>query len=370
MNADDPTLSPYALPATPPPYRALRRTAALGALAIVVAFGAYGVAAAASGPAAVPAAVAAASTATGDAPSPQVLTGPGGATVIAGPGDFGAGAMGPGAMAIGIGGGGGTVSAIGASSITVTVPGGSTRTFTTDSSTTYSKDGKSASRSDLAVGQHVGIRPTEASEPAPGTGSSPATAPASTPVAAAVNIESPRVVGMVVSVDNGTITVEDGQGFWHTVHTTGSTTYRRGGQSASASDVKKTAEVVALGSIASNHTDLDASSVAIVLPQVGGDVTGVSGGTITLDTRGGTVTVHTTSSTVYRTASGTGSASAVVAGGHVMVEGDKAPDGSYTATTVTVLPTGPGRHGGMGHWVPGPMGAGGGTGGAPGGPSA
>jgi hypothetical protein len=361
MNADDPALPPYAPPASPPPNRALRRAAAMGALAVVVGCGAYGVAAAVSGPAGVPATVAAAS---GTAPSAQVVTGPGGATVIAGPGDLGPGGTGPGGMGIGIRVGGGTVSAIGTGSITVTLPDGSAQTFTTDASTTYTRDGKSASRSDLAVGQQVGIRPTEASEPMPGTGSSPGAAPATTPVAAAVNIESPRFVGTVVSVGNGTITIEDGQGFWHTVHTTGSTTYERGGQSASASDVTKGAHVVALGSIASNHTDLDASSVQVVLPHVGGDVTGVSGGTITLDTRAGTVTVHTTSSTVYRTSSGTGSASDVVTGGHVVVEGDKAPDGSYTATTVTVLPAGPDGPGGSGHWGPGPMG------GAMGGPSA
>ena len=346
--APPPPPPPPPLPVPPgrPSGRRLRRVAGLGALAGVVGLGAYGVAAAVTGPAGAPATVAAA-----DASGTASGTASGGPTTAVVPGPAGGVLAGPGGQGLGVGPGGGTLSAIDPGSITVTRPDGSTQQFTTDSSTTYTKDGQAASRSDLAVGEHVDVRPAVQVPPSSGSGAS--TTP-TVPVATSVNIESPAVVGTVVSVGNGTITVEDAQGFWRTVYTSGATTYDRGGQSAVASDVTRGVQIVARGTIASNHTDLDATTVSIVLPQVGGQVTSVAAGTIVLSTPGGSVTVHTTPSTAYRTRSGSGSASDVAQGDHVLVEGDKAADGSYAATTVTVLPAGPAGPGG--HWGPGPMG--------------
>src|SRR5579864_165297 len=72
---------------------------------------------------------------------------------------------------------GGTLSAVGPDSITVTGPAGQSHTISTNSSTTYSRDGATAARSDLAVGQRVRVRlalPTAGGSPSGAAGSPPA----------------------------------------------------------------------------------------------------------------------------------------------------------------------------------------------------
>jgi len=311
----------------------------------------------------------------------------------------------------------GTVSSVSTGSLTVSYQDGSTRTFTTNSSTTYLKDGTKASASVVSVGDHVvvvtqpriymgrtpggpvsnpsGATPDSASSnsgsPPPassGSGSGSGSSPVgSSNVATTVDVVSPSVVGKVVSVANDRITVEDAQGFWHTVRVSSSTAYELGGQPATSSAVATGEQVVARGSVDPNHTDLDASSVDIVLPQVTGRVTSVSGTTITLQGAGtlhgagtlqgggstSSITVDTTPATVFEVVSGTvragpaqggsagstspGSLADVKVGDFVTAEGQKSPDGTVTATTVSVLslpvPMSPPAHPGTGGFAPG-----------------
>lgn len=259
----------------------------------------------------------------------------------------------------------GTVTKVSAGSFTVTYEDGSTTTFTTNSSTTYEKDGSKVTASALQNGEHVSVISASSTHTSPGSSSSGSGTPSSTSnstsasnVASVVDIVSPSIAGTVVSVSSGHITVADDQGFWRTVNVTSSTTYTRGGQSATAGDVKAGEQVVATGAIDSDHTSLDASSVEIVLPSVSGSVKSVSGSVITLQGPGSsTVTVDVTGSTVYKVvsvptpqpaaASGAvgpafsksttpGTLSDVKAGDLLSVQGTKAADGTYDATSVTI----------------------------------
>ena len=168
----------------------------------------------------------------------------------------------------------------------------------------------------------------------------------------------PMVAGTVQSDTAGSVVVKDDEGFWRTVAVTSSTKVTKGGQPSSISALATGDEVVATGTIAGDHTTLDATSLEIELPSVQGTVTAVSNGVITLKTGSSTaVTVDTTPSTAYSTPTGSGTASSVAVGDVVTVEGTKASDGVVTATEVRVGGA-PGTGGLHGHWGPGgPAGA-------------
>ncbi len=267
----------------------------------------------------------------------------------------------------------GLVTSVGSGSITIEVldgsdgllgspVAGSSVTVTTDSSTTYARLGATATSGAVVAGETVDVQPTTA------------TAGSASPTAASVVVVGPRVSGSVVSDDGSTIVVRDSQGFERTIHVTSSTAYTQAGAVASSSAVSSGVEIVATGTLDSNQTDLDATSVAVELPRVAGTVTGVSGSTITITERAGasgaatTVTVTTDGSTAF-TSPGTASASlaSVKAGDTIVATGSPTSPTSLAAKSVAVLGAGsaggfgPGYGRGFGH---GPMS--GGDGGAPG----
>jgi hypothetical protein len=142
-----------------------------------------------------------------------------------------------------------------------------------------------------------------------------------------------------VTGTGSTITIKDFWGFTRTIHTTGSTTYTRGGQPATSSAVTKGSHITATGTVDSNGTDLDASKVNVQLPRLAGTVQSVSGQSFVLKTPdGSTHTVTTTGSTVFRQGRSQGSFSDVKQGSRVVATGDQQSNGDLTATTVQVQP--------------------------------
>lgn len=253
----------------------------------------------------------------------------------------------------------GTVTAIGSGTVTAAQADGTSVTFTTTSATTYEKDGVSSTAAALAVGDDVSVRTVRPTS----TTARPST------TATEIDIMSPSISGTVQSVSSDTIVVADGQGFWRTIDTSASTTYTDGGAAATASAVTVGETIRATGSVDANHTDLDASSVDVVLPVKVGTVSAVSGDTITLkESASKTVTVTTSASTLYRSGSATANASSVPTGSTIAVEGTVDSSGNIAATSLTVLPAPPagkGPGGSLGG-PDGPPGAGpGGFGGGP-----
>lgn len=161
-------------------------------------------------------------------------------------------------------GGGGpqfTVTSMTSTSLVVTDPSGNTQTFLLTASTTFEKDGASASAGDVVEGDHVIVTPTATS----GSGSSSSSLTAST-----VDVVSPSLAGTVVSVSGSgsslVIVVSDESGFYRTIDTSASTTFDKDGTAVAASTITTGTFLSALGAIATDHTTLDATAVTIGVP--------------------------------------------------------------------------------------------------------
>jgi len=149
---------------------------------------------------------------------------------------------------------GGLVTSVSGTSITVKDLQGTSTTYTIDAGTKVTKERQTATAADLVVGEHVRILASTTSAT----------------TAAGIDIELARIGGQVVSVSGNTITVSDRDGFYRTVTVSGTTTFSKGGASAALSDVTTGSLVMAEGTVDTNHTTLDASSVGIGLPSTAG----------------------------------------------------------------------------------------------------
>jgi hypothetical protein len=372
---DHPTGQPVlAGPATQPAGIAAlwRRSRAfrVGASAVVacgLAAGSYGIAAASGAAGAarpVSRAVAVSSSPSGSAKSPT----PASKTPPSAPrhlGPFGGGFGAPGFWGGGFGrsgfgalGLGGTVTGLTATTITVDTARNGTTTVATDSSTVYSEDGRKVARSVLAAGEEVVFRP--ASPPAASTSSTPT-------LVKGVEIVLPHVSGKVMSVNGTQVVVQQADGLDVTVNLSSSTAYDAAGQAATSSAVVAGAEVSVAGTLTSDHTQIDATTVEIILPSVAGSVTAVSGRTISITSFGGkAVTVTTDSSTLFRDRTGKTTIASVTKGDFVEAFGTVGAGNSFAAATVDVGPAAsagpnlPGGFGAAGSFGPGGFGGPGG----------
>lgn len=158
--------------------------------------------------------------------------------------------------------------------------------------------------------------------------------------------------GTVTAVSGNTITVAagapDATGATTTITVTTDTIYMLGGPdkatTGSLADVKTGSRVHAEGATDSNG-NVTAVLVRVEAPRASGEVTAVSGNTITVQGRGpsdqgGTTTINVSSSTQYVTggpdSTTTASLNDVVAGVRISAEGILNSDGSFNATTVRI----------------------------------
>lgn len=322
---------------------------ARAALATVVAgglaAGSYGIASATSSKGAAPApttaqALTATSTPSASAPWKSRSTrrwagGPGG---LVGPGGLGAfGLLGGGLL-----GEGGTITAMTPTTITVESLFGRKLTVTTNSSTAYSESGKSVTRTALSVGEQVTFRPA-------GPPMAPSSKPssASSEVVTNVEIVQPHVYGKITSVNGSEIVVSEAFGSTIglnvTVNTSSTgTTYEDAGHTASAADLSVGTVVLVTGTLSSDHDQVDATTVEIVPASVTGQVTAVSGTTITIKSFDGTVeTLTTGASTLFRDPGSKAKASieSVAKGDLVEAFGTAGSGNSFAAITVDVGPS-------------------------------
>lgn len=255
------------------------------------------------------------------------------------------------------GGAMGTVEHLDATSFTLQSARGTTLTVVTTGSTTYYEALSKVSASTLRDGDHVVVLFKRPAAGSPSTATSKLTA-------TRVDIVLPSLGGEVLSDAGGTIVIADSQGFHRTIVTSTSTRYFEAGTSVAANAVRPGTDVVAVGSIASDHTDLDAAAVEVVGPSVAGKVTKISGSTITITPlRGGsTETVTTESSTIFRSGGASSSLAKLKRGDYVLVIGTRTSATSFAASAVRFgiapkLPAGTGRGwGGKGFGVGGPFG--------------
>jgi len=338
-------------PGTSPEETARRRRRSLalrtGATAVVacgLAAGSYGIAAASSSSGTPRAA--SALTATSSKPSSTKPTAPSSrAPRLGGPWGFGRFGEGPGALGSDGFGRGGTVKSITATTITVVTALRGTVTVTTNSSTTYREGGKTVTRSALAAGDEVvflsAARPSSSST-------------SSSTLVGAVEIVLPHVSGKVVSINGSQVVVAQADGLYVTVNVSPSTSYDEAGQTATSSAVVAGAEVSVTGTLSSDHFQIDATTIEVLLPSVSGQVTAVSGTTITIKSFDGTTeTVTTGPSTLFRNRSSKTTIASVAKGDLVEAFGTPGSGNAFSAVTVDVGPStsaGPAVPGGPGHF--------------------
>lgn len=169
-------------------------------------------------------------------PTASTSPGSGAATV---PGDHPGGRGGPGGWAMdGRGGGMHTrdisITSISGNSISLATPDGWTRTITVDSGTTYQKNGATASRSDLKVGDEIQFKETRESN--------------GTYTIDAIVVIPPHTGGMVSAISGSTLTVTLPDGSSATIKVGSTTTYDVAGNSgATLADIKTGMVVQATG---------------------------------------------------------------------------------------------------------------------------
>ena len=236
-----------------------------------------------------------------------------------------------------------TVSSVSGDTITAKRPSGVSVTVKVTSSTVYVRAGETVSLSAITSGETIHVIGQTNSD-----GSITATR---------VEVVLPNYDGQVKSVSGSAITIQDAQGT-HVIHTSGSTTVTRAGQAASLSDIATGAQIRAEGTKNSDGS-LNATAINIVLPTAGGQITSISGSTITVSNPRDTAvtTIHVTSSTRYVTVTmgsagptqATASFSDLKAGSHIRAEGTLNSDGSLAAQVVYIMPNAPlGPGGAMG----------------------
>jgi hypothetical protein len=265
-----------------------------------------------------------------------------------GPGGFGLpGIGGPPGIGIGPGAGfgqGGTVKAVTPTTITVTSLSGSTITVTTNASTTYREGGSKVARSAVTVGEQVAFVPLFH----PGGSSSKAAGSKSSDVVAGVEIVQPQAYGKVVKVSGSQLVIAGRGGLNVTVNTSSHTTYSEAGDTVPAADIQVGTVVLATGSLSSSHDQIDALKVQIVPAAVTGQVTAVSGTTITVRSFGGTTeTVTTSSKTIFTKPGGKATFASVAKGDFVEAFGTAGAGKTFAALTVVVRPAVPSGTGGL-----------------------
>lgn len=248
---------------------------------------------------------------------------------------------------------GGKVTAVSATSLTVTDPSGTATTYALTSSTTFTKDGASATAADVTVGSFVRITVASTS--------------ATTATAVDIDTDAPgtnpgpqgawghMAGGTVTAVNASSITVKDLSGTSTTYTLTSSTTVTKERQSATLADVT-VGESVRLTLSSSSSTTV--SAIDIELAHVIGQVTAVSGNTITVQgPRSGTQTITVSSATTYSKSGASATLADVTVGSFVFAEGVSSSAGSLNASTVGIgLPAGnfgPGHGPSDGNFGPG-----------------
>ncbi len=140
----------------------------------------------------------------------------------------------------------------------------------------------------------------------------------------------------VTKVSGSLITAKRQDGAAVTIHVSSSTTYERAGKQVSLSAVTA-GELIGVMGQRNSDGSINATRVIIVLPGYRGQVTAVSGSTITITDPRGTHTIHVSSATTYTTDGGAASSlSAVVKGSEIEAIGTKNSDGSLNAEAVEI----------------------------------
>jgi hypothetical protein len=237
----------------------------------------------------------------------------------------------------------GKVTAVGTNSLTVLTAASTSVEVVTSSSTTVEvlATGASSTLSAIVVGTEIAVQGAQVQD-----GSVTARSIVILP-------SGDQLAGRVTAISDLTITVQTPGGTSATIVATSSTTFREGQSSAALSDVTVGQNLQAFGTLESS-TSLSATVVVIQTAPMGGGGGGPGGGvsgkvtavgtnSLTILTAASTSVevVTSTTTTVEVLATGASSTlSAIVVGTEIAVQGAQNQDGSVTARSIMILPSG------------------------------
>jgi hypothetical protein len=140
----------------------------------------------------------------------------------------------------------------------------------------------------------------------------------------------------ITAIDGSKISLKTVDGWTRTITVASGTTITKGGQTIAVGDLT-VGDQVALRQMRNADGTFSVTAIAVVVPQVGGSVTAVSGTGFTLKARDGTTwTVNVSGSTSYTLGSTTGARTDVKVGVDVVVQGTQASGNTLTALSVHI----------------------------------
>ena len=153
----------------------------------------------------------------------------------------------------------------------------------------------------------------------------------------------------ITAISGSNLSLKTADGWTRTIAVTSDTTFEKAGETIALADLE-VGDQVHFKQTKQDDGTYTIDAVVVVLPHIGGQVTAISGSTITVEQRDGTsATIKVTSDTTYRVGDDTSAAlSDIAVGDFVVGEGTENSDGSLTAARVVSLPDGPFRHHGPG----------------------
>jgi hypothetical protein len=138
----------------------------------------------------------------------------------------------------------------------------------------------------------------------------------------------------VTAISGNSISLATADGWTRTITVDSGTTYSKSGDTIALGDLK-VGDEVAFRQTQETDGSFTIDSLAIIPPHAGGEVTAVSGSTITVTQRDGTTaTIKVDGTTTYQVNGSDAALADVKVGMFLVAEGTKGSDGSITATDV------------------------------------
>lgn len=142
----------------------------------------------------------------------------------------------------------------------------------------------------------------------------------------------------ITAINGSSLSLKTDDGWTRTITVTADTKITKAGQAMSLSDLS-VGDQIRFAQTKNADGTYTVTAIAIPVAQTGGEVTAISGNTLTIKRRNGeTQTVTLTGSTKYKVGGAAGDKSDVKVGSKVQVAGD-ASGSTFTALTVVVQPT-------------------------------
>lgn len=159
----------------------------------------------------------------------------------------------------------------------------------------------------------------------------------------------------ITAISGSKLSLETADGWTRTITVDAGTTYSRSGDTIALGDLA-VGDEIAFRQTREDDGSWTIDAIAVILPHVAGEVTAVSGSTITLQRRDGTsVTITVNAETEYQVNGDNAELADIEVGMFLVARGTENADGSLTATDVRAGERGMGGRGGF-HGGPRPNG--------------